>query len=57
MMDRFYYLHYGLSAILVFVGIKMLLSGIFKIPIGIAPFFVLGILLVSVIGSLLREKR
>ena len=56
MMGRFYYLHHGLSAILVFVGIKMLLSGIFKIPIGIALGIVMGILLASILGSLIRSK-
>ena len=33
MMRHFQYLHYGLSAILVFVGAKMLLSDICKIPV------------------------
>ncbi|MBI4243855.1 MAG: TerC family protein [Planctomycetes bacterium] len=32
-MKSFHYLHYGLSAILVFVGSKMVLADIYKIPI------------------------
>ena len=53
-MQMFHQLHYGLSAILVFVGIKMLLADIYKIPIGIALGVVAGILLVSVVASLMR---
>ncbi len=55
-MQLFHYLHYGLSAILVFVGAKMLLADIYKIPIGIALGVVAGILLVSVIASILRPR-
>ena len=36
LMQLFHRLHYGLAAILVFVGIKMLLADIYKIPIGVA---------------------
>ena len=31
-MKLFHYLHYGLAAVLVFVGGKMLLAGFYKIP-------------------------
>jgi tellurite resistance protein TerC len=31
-VKRFYYLHHGLSAVPVFVGAKMMLAGIYKIP-------------------------
>src|ERR671925_2361402 len=33
-MRLFHYLHYGLSAILVFVGVKMLLADFYNIPVG-----------------------
>ena len=52
----FHYLHYGLSVILVFVGIKMIIADFYKIPIGIALGVVAGILLVSILSSLLRLK-
>jgi len=55
-MQLFHYLHYGLSAILVYVGAKMLLADIYKIPIGIALGVVAGILLVSAIASLVRLR-
>ena len=56
-MQLFHYLHYGLSAILVFVGVKMLLADIYKVPIGIALGVVAGILLLSVIASLARPRK
>ena len=52
-MRLFHYLPYGLSCILVFVGIKMLLVDIYKIPIGIALGTVAGVLALSVIASIL----
>ena len=56
MMQRFHLLHYGLSAILVFVGIKMLIADFCHIPIGIALSVVACVLAVSVIASLIRPK-
>jgi TerC family integral membrane protein len=56
-MQLFHHLHYGLSAILVFVGLKMLLADIYKIPIEIALGVVAGILLLSVIASVVRPGR
>jgi len=56
-MELFRYLHYGLSAILVFVGTKMLLADIYKIPISIALCVVASILLISVIGSVVRPRK
>lgn len=50
----FHYLHYGLSAILIFVGAKMLAADIYKVPIGLSLGVVAGILAVSVAASLLR---
>ncbi len=57
MMEVFHYLHYGLSAILVFIGVKMLASERFNIPIGVALAVVGGILILSVIASLLFPKK
>jgi tellurite resistance protein TerC len=59
MMALFHYLHYGLSAILVFVGAKMLFADFYKIPVSIALGVVAGFLAVSVIASILhpREKE
>jgi len=57
LMQLFHRLHYGLAAILVFVGIKMLLADIYKIPIGVALGVVASLLLVSVIASVVQRRR
>jgi tellurite resistance protein TerC len=54
-MALFHYLHYGLAVILVFVGSKMLLMDIIKIPVGIALGVIAAVLAVSVIASLRRQ--
>ena len=56
-IDRFRYLKLGLSALLVFVGIKMLLIEWYKIPIGISLGAIVGILTVSIVASLLVSRR
>ncbi|MHB0935469.1 MAG: TerC family protein [Armatimonadota bacterium] len=56
MMHRFHYLHYGLAVILVFVGGKMLLTEVFKIPIVVALGVVMGVLAISIIASLLTSS-
>jgi tellurite resistance protein TerC len=55
-MDLFHHLHYGLSAILVFVGAKMLLGHFVEIPIGIALGVVASILALSISASLIWPK-
>ncbi|HEY8461290.1 MAG TPA: TerC family protein [Blastocatellia bacterium] len=56
-MRSFHYLHYGLSAILVFVGAKMLLADFYEIPVSVALGVVAGILIISVIASLTFPHR
>jgi TerC family integral membrane protein len=53
----FHYLPYGLSLILVFVGIKMLLVDIYKIPISMALGTVAAVLVISVIASILFPPK
>ena len=50
-MDRFHMLHYGLSAILAFVGVKMLIVDFYKVPIGISLAIITAILAVSGVTS------
>lgn len=57
MMGLFHYLHYGLAAILVFIGVKMLLSGFFSFPIGYALGFIVVALAISVVASLLFPEK
>jgi tellurite resistance protein TerC len=56
MMDLFHYLHYGLATVLIFVGLKMVVSNYYKIPTGLALGAVAGVLLISVIASLLHPQ-
>ncbi|HSL29414.1 MAG TPA: TerC family protein [Anaerolineales bacterium] len=56
-VDKFYYLKLGLSAVLVFVGVKMLLTDIYKIPIGLSLGVIATILTVSIIASVRRARR
>jgi tellurite resistance protein TerC len=56
-MGFFHYLHYGLAAILVFVGAKMMLADVFKMPIAVALAVVALILGVSIVASLLTRRE
>jgi len=56
MMDAFHYLRYGLSAILAFVGVKMLIDAWVDIPNWIVLAVVAGCLATSVAASLLFKK-
>lgn len=56
-IQLFHYLQYGLSIILVFVGLKMVLSNLYKIPVGVALGVVGGILAASVLASILWPPR
>jgi tellurite resistance protein TerC len=56
-MRLFHYLHYGLSAILVFVGAKMLLSDVYKLPAEVALGVIAGLLLIAVIASVIRPRQ
>lgn len=56
-MQLFHYLHYGLSLILAFIGVKLLLSDIYHIDMRYALIAVGGILAISIIASLLFPKR
>lgn len=58
MVDKFKYLSYGLAAVLVFVGIKMMISGVFKFPTLYSLLIIISILIISVLLSILKpEKR
>lgn len=56
-MQMFHYLNYGLAVVLVFVGIKMLLSDWLPIPLEVALAVVVIVLGVSVAASILRPPR
>jgi TerC family integral membrane protein len=53
LMGLFHYLRYGLAVVLVFIGIKMLLAEVYHIPVHWALAVVVGVLLLSVLASLI----
>jgi len=57
MMDRFHHLHYGLSAVLIFVGLKMLTSHYVSIPTEWTLAAVLAVLGTSILASLLHPQN
>jgi len=57
MMDLFHYLHYGLSVVLIFIGLKMLASHYVSIPTGWALTIVLSVLGASVVASLVNPQK
>jgi tellurite resistance protein TerC len=56
-MEMFHYLRVGLSFVLCFVGAKMLIVDLYKIPIGVSLGAVGGILLLSILASMLRQWK
>lgn len=56
-VDKFYYLKLGLSIVLTFVGTKMVIVDIYKIPVGLSLGVIASILTISVIASALRSRR
>lgn len=57
MMDLFHYLHYGLSVVLIFIGLKMLGSHYVSIPTGWALTIVLFVLGAAILASLLHPQK
>ncbi len=53
----FVYLKYGLSAILIFVGTKMCIADIYKVPIEISLAFIILTLAVAVLASMTMQKK
>ena len=56
-MRLFHYLHYGLSFILVFVGVKMLVSKFYEIPVEIALGVIIAVLTTSVLASIIKPQK
>ncbi len=55
MVERFRYLKVGLVGILLFVGAKLLLAGVFKVPIAVSLAVIAGILAAAIAASLWRD--
>jgi tellurite resistance protein TerC len=55
-MDKFQYLKVGLSAVLVFIGVKMVIVDFYHIPIGVSLGVVASILTISILASLWKAR-
>jgi len=53
LMKLFHLLHYGLSAILSFVGVKMLIADFLHVPIGVSLSVISSILVISIVASII----
>ncbi len=56
-MQLFKYLQYGLSLVLTFVGVKMLLTDFYKIGIGVSLGFIAVVLTISILASLFIRSK
>src|SRR5215467_11431773 len=57
LMKLFHYLNYGLSVVLIFIGVKMLLPEEYHVPTWVALVVIAGVLAISVAASLLFPKK
>ena len=57
MADRFHLLPYGLALVLMFIGVKMLLVDIYKIPVLVSLLVVVATIAATIVLSLLRPAK
>jgi tellurite resistance protein TerC len=55
-MEKFQYLKFGLSAVLIFIGVKMVIVDFYKIPVGVSLAVVASLLAISILVSLWKAK-
>jgi tellurite resistance protein TerC len=56
-INKFVYLKIGLAIVLIFVGAKMLIMDFYKLPIAASLGIIAGILIVSVVASLIKARK
>jgi tellurite resistance protein TerC len=56
-INKFHLLKLGIAAVLTFVGVKMLLSGYYEIPIHLSLLVIVAVLAVSVIASIVLPRE
>ena len=55
-INKFHLLKLGIAAVLTFVGVKMLISSVYEIPIHMSLLVIIGVLATSVIASIVFPK-
>ena len=56
-LEKFRYLKLGLAFVLCFVGAKMLIAGVYKVPIVVSLAVIVAILAVSILASMISGRR
>jgi tellurite resistance protein TerC len=56
-MHQFEYLKLGLAVVLSFIGVKMLLIDLYKIPVAVSLTVVASVLTISIIASIIKTRR
>jgi len=56
-LGLFHYLHYGLSFILGFIGVKMLISDFYHIPVFVSLLLIVSAIFLSMLASLVKKKH
>ena len=56
-VDKFYYLRHALSVILIYIGVKMLISDHYKIPTFMSQSIIILVLLVAVLLSFIKDSK
>ncbi len=56
-LPLFHFLHYGLSFILGFIGLKMLIAEFYKIPVGVSLTLIVSAIFISILASLVSKKK
>ncbi|MBC7877481.1 MAG: TerC family protein [Anaerolineales bacterium] len=55
-MDKFQYLKLGLSVVLTFIGVKMVIADLYHIPVGVSLGIVASVLTISIVASLWKAR-
>ena len=56
-MEKFYYLKLGLSVILTFVGVKMVLADVFSLPTTLSLVVIAVVLTIAIVASIVRTRH
>ena len=56
-VEKFHYLHFALAAVLTFVGVKMVLTDLYHVPLGVSLLVIVVLLGLGIIASLARTWR
>jgi tellurite resistance protein TerC len=54
---KFYLLKYGIIVNLVFVGLKMICSGFFHVPTGVAIVVIVSVIAIAIVASIYSQKK